>query len=73
MEEFHIGELRNFYSSPDIIRHIKPKKMKLASMWHAWERKGNVQGFGGKERRKDTTQKTKAQMGEWDQNILLGD
>jgi hypothetical protein len=27
-------------------------------MWHAWERKGNVQGFGGKVRRKKTTRET---------------
>jgi hypothetical protein len=34
------------------------------------ERRGeeSVQGFSGKARRKETTWKTKAQMGEWDQN-----
>jgi hypothetical protein len=29
-------------------------------MWHAWERRENLQGFGGKARRKETTWKTKA-------------
>jgi hypothetical protein len=27
-------------------------------MWHAWEWRENVQGFGGKARRKETTRKT---------------
>jgi hypothetical protein len=27
-----------------------------------------IQGFGGKARRKETTGKTKAQVGRWDQN-----
>jgi hypothetical protein len=29
-------------------------------MWHAWKRNENVQGFGGKARRKEATWKTKA-------------
>jgi hypothetical protein len=39
-------------------------------MWHAWERRGkeSVQGFGDKARRKVTTHKTEAGMGECDQN-----
>jgi hypothetical protein len=38
-------------------------------VWHAMgEEKKIVQGFGGKARRKDTTRKTKAYVGGWDQN-----
>jgi hypothetical protein len=33
----------------------------------------SVQGFGGKARRKETTRKTKAYMGGWDQNESYGD
>jgi hypothetical protein len=29
-------------------------------MWHAWERRKNFEGFGGKAPRKETTWKTKA-------------
>jgi hypothetical protein len=32
----------------------------VRGIWHAWERRKCVQGFGGKARRKDTTWKTKA-------------
>jgi hypothetical protein len=40
-------------------------------MWHAWER--NVYRVDGKARRKETNWKTKAEMGEWDQNGSQGD
>jgi hypothetical protein len=58
----HNEELHNFYSSPDIIRQIKSRRMR----WTAHvarvgeERKLYVQGFGGQARRKETTGKTKA-------------
>jgi hypothetical protein len=42
-------------------------------MWYAWERKEKYKGFGGKARRKETTWKTKALMGGWDQNGSWGD
>jgi hypothetical protein len=32
----HIGELHNLYSSPDIIRQIKSRRMRWAG--HAWKR-----------------------------------
>jgi hypothetical protein len=32
--KLHNGELHNLYSSPDIIRQIKSRRM----MWHTWER-----------------------------------
>jgi hypothetical protein len=36
--KLHNGELHNSYSSPDIIRHIKSRRMRWEGMWHAWER-----------------------------------
>jgi hypothetical protein len=31
-------ELHNLYSSPDIIRKIKARRVRWANMWHAWGR-----------------------------------
>jgi hypothetical protein len=63
--KLHTGELHNLYTSPDIIRKIKTKRMRLAGpVAHMGEEK-TVQGFGGKAQRKETTWKTKAQMGGW--------
>jgi hypothetical protein len=39
--KLHSGELRKF-SSPDIIRQIKSRRMRWQGMWHTWE------GSGGK-------------------------
>jgi hypothetical protein len=37
--KLHKGELHNLYSSPNIIRQIKSRTMRLGGgMWHAWER-----------------------------------
>jgi hypothetical protein len=58
--QLHSGELHNLYSSPDIIRQIKARRM-------GWG-ENRVHGFGGKARRKKTTWKTKAWMRGWDQN-----
>jgi hypothetical protein len=57
--KLHNDELHNLYSSPDIIRQIKSRRMR----WAGHEaRMGEecVQGFGGKARRKEVTCKTKA-------------
>jgi hypothetical protein len=35
-ENIFITEVHNLYSSPNIIRHTKCKKMRWAGMWHAW-------------------------------------
>jgi hypothetical protein len=59
--KLHNEELHNLYSSPDSIRQISARRM-------SWEgtcgthgtRQKSVQGFGGKNRRKETTWKTKA-------------
>jgi hypothetical protein len=52
-------ELHTLYSSPDIIRQVKSRRMRWAG--HV-ARMGeeSVQGFGGKAGRKETTWKTKA-------------
>jgi hypothetical protein len=57
--KLHNEELHNLYSSPDIIRQAKSRRMRWAG--HV-ARMGeeSVQGFGGKARRKETTGKTKA-------------
>jgi hypothetical protein len=57
--KLHSGELRNLYSSPDIIRQMKSRRMRWAG--HVARMGGGekrVQGFGGKARRKKATWKT---------------
>jgi hypothetical protein len=72
MEKLHNEELHILYSSPDIIRQIKSRRMRWAG--HV-ARMGEecIQGFDGKARRKETTWKTKAYMGGWGQNESQGD
>jgi hypothetical protein len=57
--KLHNEELHILYSSPDIIRQIKSRRMRwaghVARMGEECE-----QGFDGKARRKETTWKTKA-------------
>jgi hypothetical protein len=43
--KLHNGKLHNFYSSPDIIRQIKSRRMRWAGMWHTWERGGKYTVF----------------------------
>jgi hypothetical protein len=58
--QLHTKELCNLYSSPDIIRQIRSRQMRWAgNVAHMGEGE-NLQGFGGKARRKEITQKTKA-------------
>jgi hypothetical protein len=59
MRKLH-NELHILYSSPNIVRQIKSRRMRWAR--HVVARMGqeSVQGFGGKARRKETTWKTKA-------------
>jgi hypothetical protein len=58
--KLHNEELRNLYSSPDIIRQIKSRQMRWAGHVARMGKERSVQGFGGKARRKETTGKTKA-------------
>jgi hypothetical protein len=38
-------KLHNLYSSPSIIRIIKPRRMRWADMWHEWKRRGTCIGY----------------------------
>jgi hypothetical protein len=53
-------ELHNLYSSPDIIRQAKSRRMRWAGHVAHMGGEKSVQGFGGKARKKETTWKTKA-------------
>jgi hypothetical protein len=53
-------ELHNLYSSPDIIRQVKSRRLRWAGHVARMGEEIKVQGFGGKARRKETTWKTKA-------------
>jgi hypothetical protein len=55
----HNEELHILYSSPNIIRQIKSRRMRWAGHMESVGEE-SVQGFGGKARRKETTGKTKA-------------
>jgi hypothetical protein len=62
-------ELHNLYSSPDIIGQVRSRRMRWAGHVARFGRgEKSAQGFGGKARRKETTWKTKAWVGRWDQN-----
>jgi hypothetical protein len=37
--KMHNEELHNLYSSPDIIRQVKSRRMRWEGIWHAWERR----------------------------------
>jgi hypothetical protein len=59
--KLHNEELHNLYSSPDIIRQVKSRRMRLAGHVARMREKIKVyKAFGGKARRKETTWKTKA-------------
>jgi hypothetical protein len=60
--KLHNGELYNSYSSPNMIRQVKSRRMKGAGHV-ARMREKDVQGFGGKVLRKEITRKTETQMG----------
>jgi hypothetical protein len=56
--KLYIEELHNLYSSPNIIRQIKSRRMRWVG-YVARMGEESVQGFGRKYRRKETTLKTK--------------
>jgi hypothetical protein len=59
--KLHNEELHILYSSPNIIRQIKSRRMRWAGhVARMGEGRKFVQGFGGKARRKEATWKTKA-------------
>jgi hypothetical protein len=57
--KLHKGELRNLYSSPNIIRQAKSRRKRWAGHVACMGEK-SVKGFVGKTRKKKTTLKTKA-------------
>jgi hypothetical protein len=63
--KLHSEVLHHLYSSPNIIRQIKTKRM-------MWVRHGrgekSVQDLGGEAQRKEITWMIKAEMQAWDQN-----
>jgi hypothetical protein len=65
--KLHNEELHILYSSPNVIRKIRLRRMRWAGHVARMGEK-SVQGFGRKARRKETTRKTEALMGGWDQN-----
>jgi hypothetical protein len=65
--KLHSEELRILYSSPNVIRQIKSRRMRWAG--HV-ARMGeeSVQSFGGKPRRKETARKTRHR---WEDGIRM--
>jgi hypothetical protein len=53
--KLHNEELRDLYSSPSIIRLIKPRRMR----WEGHVARMREKRIGGKARGKETTRKTK--------------
>jgi hypothetical protein len=59
-KKLHKNELHILYSSPNIIRQIKSRRMVGGTCGTYGREEKSVQGFGGKARRKETTRKTEA-------------
>jgi hypothetical protein len=57
--KLHNEELHILYSSPNIIRQMKSRRIRWAGHVARMVEE-SLQGFGGKARRKETTWKTKA-------------
>jgi hypothetical protein len=59
--KLHNEELHNFYSSPDIIRQVKARRMRWAGhVARMGEERKVYKVLVGKPERKETTRKTKA-------------
>jgi hypothetical protein len=72
--KLHSEKLHILYSSPNIIRQIKSRRLRwVGHVARIGEERKVYTGFCGKARRKKTTSKTKASMGVWDQNGCFGD
>jgi hypothetical protein len=57
--KLHNEELHNLYSSPNIIRTIKSRRMRWTGHVARMGEKRNAYDIGGEARRKETTRKTK--------------
>jgi hypothetical protein len=53
--KLHNGELHNLFSSPDIIRQIKSRRMMWAGHVAAWERGGTCTAFWLESQKEKTT------------------
>jgi hypothetical protein len=58
MRKLHNEELHNLYSSPNIIRQVRSRRLRWAGHVASMGEE-SVEGFGGKARRKETTWKAK--------------
>jgi hypothetical protein len=56
--KLHNERLHNLYDSPHKIRMIRSRRISWAGHVAGVERRECMQGFGGKTRRKETTEKT---------------
>ena len=54
----HNEELKCLYSSPNIVRVIKSRRMRWGGMWPYWGRERSVQGAGGETRGEETAGET---------------
>ena len=54
----HNEELNDLYSSPNIVRVIKSKRMRWTGHVASWVRRGGVKGLGGETGGKETTEET---------------
>ena len=45
--KLHNEELNDLYSSPNIVRMVKSRRMRWAGMCHVWRKESCAQGFGG--------------------------
>jgi PAS domain-containing protein len=56
--ELHSEELHNLYSSPNIMRQGKSRRIRWAGQRTHMEDERRVNSYGGKVQRKETTRKT---------------
>jgi hypothetical protein len=73
LNKLHNEELHSLYSYPNIIRQIKSSRKRWAGHVARMGEERNVYKVLMRARRKETTWKTKAYMGGWDQNGSKGD
>jgi hypothetical protein len=66
--KLHNGELHNLYSSPDIIRQIKSRRMRWAGHVARMGEGETWTEFWWESPKEKATWKTKVWMGGWDQN-----
>jgi hypothetical protein len=64
--KLHNGDLHVLYSSPDIIRQIKSRRMRGRSMQHAWERGEKCTGFWSESPKERDHLKDRGVDGRWD-------